>query len=89
VSAHPSPAPGSKKCPGEATYSALLVVVLLLVLPYFGAVAMMIGSAVGLAGYVFLMPDHFRTRSGSLAPAIVLVAVFILAMVVCLALSQL
>jgi len=56
--------------PTEEVFSAGLVVILLLVLPQLGSVAMTIGSAIGFAAYVYLFPDRFRTRSGSLKLAI-------------------
>ena len=56
--------------PTEEVFSALLLVILLLVLPQLGSVAMTIGPAVGFALYVYLFPDRFRTRSGSLKLAI-------------------
>jgi len=57
----------------EEVFSAILVVVVLLILPQLGAVAMMVGSATGFGIYVYLFPDRFRTRNGSLKLAIGLV----------------
>lgn len=57
----------------EEVFSALLVVMVLLVLPQLGAIAMVVGATAGFALYVYLYPDRFRTRSGSLRLAIGLV----------------
>jgi hypothetical protein len=57
----------------EEVFSALLVVLVLLVLPQLGALAMVLGSTAGFALYVYLYPDRFRTRSGSLRLAVGLV----------------
>jgi hypothetical protein len=65
---------GNSKISEEA-FSAGLIVVLLLILPQFGAVAMVVGSAIGMAAYLHLFPERFRTRSGSLAVGAILVAI--------------
>ncbi len=76
VSSQHTPVPGTKKSPTVAVCRALLAILVLLILPGFGAAAMMIGSAVCLLVYVFLVRDEVRTRGGSLVLAIVLVSAF-------------
>lgn len=69
--------------PSEEVFSAMLIVLVLLVLPLLGATAMVIGSAAGLTAYIRLFPERFRGRSGSLKLAICLVvAMWIAAAVV-------
>jgi hypothetical protein len=71
----------------EATFSACFVITVLLILPMLGSVAIMIGSVIGLALYVTLFPDRFRTRNGSLRLAIGLISFLALAAAVVVALS--
>ena len=73
--------------PTEEVFSVLLVVMVLLILPQLGAIAMMVGSTIGLGLYVFLFPDRFRTRRGSLNVAIALVTLLALLVGVVVALS--
>jgi hypothetical protein len=63
----------------EAAFSAALVVALLIILPLLGGTAMLIGSAVGLVAYIILFPERFRSRSGSLKPAVCVAAFFAVA----------
>lgn len=79
-------APPTTNLPEEA-FSGLLVVMVLLVLPQLGSVAMMIGSVIGLSLYVALFPDRFRTRSGSLKLAIGLVTFLTIGAVVVLVMA--
>ncbi len=60
----------------EGLFSSALIIVVLFILPAFGATAMVVGSAIGLVAQVVLFPDRFRTRTGSLTPAIFLAVVF-------------
>lgn len=54
---------------------------ILFVLPLYGLTAMMIGCALVLGTYVATIPERFRSRSGSLTPAVCLVtAIWIAAM---------
>jgi len=66
----------------EETFSAVIVVIMFLLLPQLGCIAMVIGSVVGLALYVGLFPDRFRTRNGSLKLAMGLVSLLAIAVAV-------
>ena len=46
----------------EETFSAAFLVVLLLSLPMWGAVAMLVGSAIGLVAYALLFREQLRNR---------------------------
>lgn len=67
----------------DAALSTAIVVMLLLVLPHFGAVAMMVGAAVGLVLFcVFhefrpgpLDPHGTRVKAGCVAAAVIAVIV--------------
>lgn len=78
-------APSTK--PTEEVFSALLVVLVLLVLPQLGSIAMMIGSAGGFILYVCLFPERFRTRNGSLKLAIGLASFLVLLVGIVLVMS--
>jgi hypothetical protein len=58
----------------EETFSATLVVVLLLILPMWGAVAMLVGSAIGLVAYAILFRERLRIR-GWLKTVVIPIAV--------------
>ncbi len=70
---------GWKNKATEETFSALLVILVLLVLPTFGGTAMLVGAAVGFALQVYLFPDRFRSHNGSLTAALSLVAALLVA----------
>ena len=64
------------------------VVLLLFVLPrYLGSAAMIVACAVLLSAYLAAIPERLRSRSGSLAPAIWLVALMWIAAALILTLS--
>ena len=65
----------AKKVVTHAFFSMLCVVFRLLILPRYGTVALMIGSASVLSAYVAVLPEQFRSRSGSMMPVTCLVAV--------------
>jgi hypothetical protein len=46
----------------EETFSAALVVVLLIILPTWGGVAMFVGSVIGLVAYAVLFRERLRSR---------------------------
>jgi hypothetical protein len=46
----------------EKTFSGAIVVVLLLILPMWGGVAMLVGSAIGLVAYTVLFRERLRSR---------------------------
>jgi hypothetical protein len=50
------------------------VLCLFFVLPRYGSMAVMVGCASILSAYVAVLPEHFRSRSGSMMTAICLVA---------------
>ena len=70
-------------------FGAIVAVVLLLfVLPrYLGSAAMIVGCAVLMSAYLAAIPKRLRSRSGSLAPAIWLVALMWIAAALILKLS--
>jgi len=53
-------------------FSLFCVVMILVVLPLYGGAAAMVGCASVLSLYVFVTPESFRTRRGSLVPAVCL-----------------
>jgi len=72
----------------EETFSATLIVVLLLILPMWGAVAMLVGSAIGLVAYVFLFRERLRSRGWLKAAVIPIVVAAVLAAAIAVALSR-
>ena len=46
----------------EEAFSATLVLVVLLILPMWGGVAMLVGSAIGLVAYAVLFAERLRSR---------------------------
>jgi hypothetical protein len=70
----------------EELFLTALVIVVLLILPMWGAVAMMVGSAIGLAVHVVLFRERLRSQGRLKAAMIVftLGAVFALAFVLAL-----
>ncbi len=72
----------------EETFSAALVVVLLLILPMCGAVAMLVGSAIGLLAYAFLFRERLRSRGWLKAVVIPVAAAAALAAAFAVALSR-
>ena len=48
----------------EQTFSAALVVILLLIFPQLGAQAMLIASVIGLIAYAVLFREPLRSRGG-------------------------
>jgi predicted permease len=71
----------------RVAFSVALVVAMLIILPRFDGTAMVVGSAIGLAAQVFLYPEPFRGRSGSMTMAICLVVALSLVAAVILAIS--
>ena len=62
-----------KKTVAHPYFSLACVVAVLFVLPRYGGIATMVGCATVLSAYVSTFPDRFRSRSGSLTPAVCLV----------------
>ena len=55
-------------------FSMLCVLSLFFILPRYGSVAVMVGCAIILSAYVAVLPEQFRSRSGSMVAATCLVA---------------
>jgi len=51
----------SQRLKTEHAFSATLVVIVLLILPLWGSVAMLVGSAVGLVAYTVLFRERLRS----------------------------
>jgi hypothetical protein len=54
--------------------SMIFVLAVFFLLPRYGSWAVMVGCASGLSAYVAVLPEHFRSRSGSMMTATCLVA---------------
>lgn len=78
---------GFKTEKAEEAFIAALVVIVLLILPSLGGTAMLVGSVIGLVAYIFLFPEHFRSRSGSLRAATCLIVALAVAAAVVVVLS--
>lgn len=63
-----------KKVVAHPCFVMICSLSLLFVLPRYGGTALMTGCASVLSVYVAVLPEHFRTRSGSMRVAICLVA---------------
>ena len=55
-------------------FSMLCVLSLFFILPRYGSMAVMVGCASILSAYVAVLPERFRSRSGSMTAAACLVA---------------
>jgi hypothetical protein len=64
----------ARKIVSQPYFSLISVVSLFFILPQYGSVAMMVGSAGVLSAYVAGLPELFRSRSGSMKTATCLVA---------------
>jgi len=72
----------------EETFSAVLVVVLLIILPMWGAVAMLVGSVIGLVAYAVLFRQRLRSRGWLKAVVIPVTVTAVLGAVIAVALSR-
>ena len=72
----------------EETFLATVVVVLLLILPMWRAVAMLVGSAIGLVAYAILFGERLRSRGWLKAAVIPIVVAAALAAAIAVALSR-
>ena len=63
-----------KKVVTHPYFAFVCFIAVCFILPRFGSVAVMFGSAAVLSVFVAVLPVHFRTRSGSLRTAACLVA---------------
>ena len=77
----------AKKVVTHPYFSMICVVSLFFILPRYGSMAVMVGCASILSAYVAVLPEHFRSRSGSMMAATCLVAVMWLAAAVITALT--
>ena len=64
----------AKKVVTHPYFSMICVVALFVILPRYGSMAVMVGCASILSAYVAVLPEHFRSRSGSMMTATCLVA---------------
>ncbi|NLS91262.1 MAG: hypothetical protein GXX96_03640 [Planctomycetaceae bacterium] len=64
----------AKKVVTHPCFSMMCFFSLLFILPRYGSVAVMVGCASVLSAYVAVLPEHFRSRSGSMMAATCLVA---------------
>lgn len=62
-----------KRIVSHPYFSLACVISVLFILPRYGVTALMVGGASVLSAYVFAMPERFRSRGGSMIPAICLV----------------
>jgi hypothetical protein len=63
-------------------FSLAFAIFIFWILAQLGSAAAMLICAAGLSAYVWALPDHFRSRSGSLRPAFCLVSAMCFAAVV-------
>jgi len=77
----------AKKVVTHPYFAMLCVVCLLFILPRYGSVAVMVGCASILSAYVAVLPESFRSRSGSMMAATCLVAAMWVAAAVTTALT--
>jgi hypothetical protein len=64
----------AKKVVTHPYFSMVYVLSLFFILPRYGTGAVMVGCASVLSAYVAVLPESFRSRSGSMMAAICLVA---------------
>jgi hypothetical protein len=72
----------------EETFSAALLVVVLIILPMWGGVAMLVGSAIGLVAYTLLFRERLRSRGWLKAVVIPVTVAAVLGAVIAVALSR-
>ncbi len=65
----------------------ICVLSLFFILPQYGSMVVMVGCASILSAYVAVLPEHFRSRSGSMMAATCLAAAFWVAATVITALT--
>ncbi len=59
----------AKKVFTHPYFSMICVLSLFLILPRYGGIAVMVGCASVLSAYVAVLPEQFRSRSGSMMTA--------------------
>lgn len=77
----------AKKVITHPYFTIVCVLSLFVLLPRYGSVAVMVGSASILSAYVAVLPESFRSRSGSMMAAICLAAAMWVAAAVITALT--
>jgi hypothetical protein len=77
----------AKKVVTSPYFSMICVLAVFFVLPRCGTIALMVGCASILSAYVAVLPEHFRSRSGSMMAATCLVAAMWVAAAVITALT--
>ena len=77
----------AKKVVTHPYFSMICVLSLFFILPRYGSMAVMVGCASILSAYVAVLPEHFRSRSGSMMAATCLVAAMWVAAAVITALT--
>ena len=77
----------AKKVVTHPCFLLICVVSLYFILPRYGSMAVMVGCASILSAYVAVLPEHFRSRSGSMMAATCLVAAMWVAAAVITALT--
>ena len=77
----------AKKVLSHPYFPVICALFMLFILPRYGSMALMVGSASILSVYVAVLPEHFRSRSGSMVAATGLVAALWVAAAVITALT--
>ena len=77
----------AKKVFTHPYFAMICVLSLFFILPRYGGIAVMVGCASIFSAYVAVLPEHFRSRSGSLLAATCLVAALWVAAAVITALT--
>ena len=72
----------------EEAFSAALVVAILIILPMWGGVAMLVGSAIGLVAYTFLFRERLRSRGWLKTAAIPATAAAVVGAVIAIVLRR-
>ena len=77
----------AKKVFTHPYFSMICFLSLLFILPRYGDIVVMVGCASVLSAYVAVLPEHFRSRSGSMMAATCLVTAMWVAAAVITALT--
>ena len=77
----------AKKVVTHPYFSMICIIFLYFILPRYGSMAVMVGCASIFSAYVAVLPDSFRSRSGSMMAATCLVAAMWVAAAVITALT--
>jgi hypothetical protein len=77
----------AKKVVTHPYFSLICILSVFFILPRYGSMSVMVGCASILSAYVAILPEHFRSRSGSMTAATCLVVAMWLAAAVITALT--